>query len=94
MAKAIWNGEVLAESETTQVVDGYTYFPPESIRWSLFKETAHETVCSTKGTASYYDVIAGGKTNGNSAWSYQEPTTMATKIRGWIGFWKGVRIEK
>jgi uncharacterized protein (DUF427 family) len=27
MAKAIWNGKVVAESETTQTVEGNIYFP-------------------------------------------------------------------
>ncbi|MGH2703461.1 MAG: DUF427 domain-containing protein, partial [Actinomycetota bacterium] len=29
MAKAIWNGTVIAESDDTVVVEGNHYFPPE-----------------------------------------------------------------
>ena len=29
MAKAMWNGQLLAESETTETVEGNIYFPEE-----------------------------------------------------------------
>jgi len=32
MAKAMWNGAVLAESDQTVEVDGFTYFPPNTVR--------------------------------------------------------------
>ena len=32
MAKAIWNGVVLAESDKYEIVEGTVYFPPESIK--------------------------------------------------------------
>ena len=32
MAKAIWNGQTLAESETYQTVEGNIYFPDESVK--------------------------------------------------------------
>ena len=31
MAKAIWQGEVLAESERFEVVEGNVYFPPGTL---------------------------------------------------------------
>ena len=36
--KAIWRGQVLAESDKTLAVDGYTYFPRESVRMDLLKQ--------------------------------------------------------
>ena len=38
MPKAIWNGAVLAESDQCQVVEGNSYFPPESINRQYVKE--------------------------------------------------------
>ena len=32
MARAIWNGAVIAESDHTQAVEGNRYFPPEALR--------------------------------------------------------------
>ena len=32
MPKATWNGTVLAESDDVVVVDGFTYFAPDSVR--------------------------------------------------------------
>ena len=31
MPKAMWNGQLLAESETTETVEGNIYFPEESV---------------------------------------------------------------
>ena len=33
--KAIWHGQVIAESDRTLEVDGYRYFPRESVRMDL-----------------------------------------------------------
>lgn len=42
--KAIWNGVVLAESDRTSQVDGYEYFPPESVkREYLVESQTHST---------------------------------------------------
>ena len=36
VAKAIWNGETLAESTEYKEVEGNIYFPPESVKWEYF----------------------------------------------------------
>lgn len=94
MAKAIWNGEVIAESSATQKVDGYTYFPPESVRAELLEPSTTETVCFWKGTASYFSVVVRGKKNNDAAWTYRDPSDAAAHIKGYIGFWKGIEVEK
>ena len=65
--KAIWNGEVIAQSDDTVVVEGNHYFPPSSIKKEFFKETAIHTVCPWKGTASYYSVEVNGEENSDAA---------------------------
>lgn len=92
MTKAIWNGIIIAESDRTQVVDGYTYFPPEQVRREHLRDSAKHTGCAWKGTASYYDVVAGGQVNRDAAWYYPQPKDAARHIAGWIGFWRGVEI--
>jgi len=47
-----------------------------------------------KGTASYYDVEVNGKRNAGAAWFYPEPKEAAKQIKGYVAFWKGVRVEK
>jgi uncharacterized protein (DUF427 family) len=94
MAKAMWEGAVLAESGNTVEVEGNQYFPPDSIRAEHFKPNEHHTICPWKGTASYYDVEVGGKRNANAAWFYPEPKSAAAEIKNYVAFWKGVKVEK
>jgi uncharacterized protein (DUF427 family) len=90
--KAVWNDTVIAESDRTRVVEGNHYFPPEAVRREHLRPSATHTVCSWKGTASYYDVVAGGQENADAAWYYPEPKPAAAEIAGWIAFWRGVRV--
>ena len=93
MAKAIWEGLVLAESSATVQVEGNHYFPPDSIRAEHFRPSSTHTVCPWKGTASYYDVEVNGKRNPGAAWYYPDPKAAASQIKGYIAFWKGVKVE-
>lgn len=93
MAKALWNGRVIAESDRTQIVDGYTYFPPDSVQRDLLRSSPKHTTCGWKGTADYFDVVVGDEVNANAAWTYPRTSEAARHIEGWIGFWNGVRVE-
>jgi uncharacterized protein (DUF427 family) len=53
MARAIWNGKVIAESDKTEIVEGNHYFPAEAVNSEYLKKSDHQTVCPWKGTASY-----------------------------------------
>jgi uncharacterized protein (DUF427 family) len=94
MAKATWEGAVLAESNQTVEVEGNQYFPADSIRKEYFKPSSQHSVCPWKGTASYYDVEVNGKRNAGAAWYYPEPKAAAQQIKGYIAFWNGVKVEK
>ena len=93
MAKAIWNGKVIAESDNTEIVEGNHYFPADSIEASCFQDSSRTTVCGWKGTANYYDVVVDGQTNAGAAWYYANPKPDATNIAGRVAFWKGVKVE-
>ena len=93
MAKAIWNGEVIAESDGTVLVEANHYFPPESLNRSLLVESEHQSVCGWKRTASYFDIVVDGKTNQQAAWYYPDPKDEASNIRGHVAFWKGVEVK-
>jgi len=90
--KAIWNGAVLAESDHTIVIEGNHYFPEDSINKEYFQPSETHTVCGWKGTASYYDVVAGGATNKDAAWFYPEAKPEAKEIENYVAFWKGVEV--
>lgn len=93
MAKATWNGAVLAESDDTVVVEGNHYFPAATVRPEFLRDSDRHTVCPWKGTASYYDVVVDGQTNPGAAWYYPTPKDAAAEIRDRVAFWKGVRVE-
>lgn len=93
MAKAVWDGAVLAESDECVVVEGNYYFPPDSVEGKYLKPSSHTSVCPWKGTAGYYDIAVNRKVNPNAAWYYSDPHEAAREIKGRVAFWKGVRVE-
>ena len=94
MAKAIWEGAVLAESDDGVVVEGNYYFPPEALNKEYFEENSHTSVCPWKGTARYYDVVVDGRRNKDAAWYYPDPKPAAKEIAGRVAFWRGVQVER
>jgi uncharacterized protein (DUF427 family) len=94
MARALWTGAVLAESDDLIEVDGYPYFPLASLKREHFRQSTHTSVCGWKGTASYFDVEVGGQVNRNAAWMYREPKPAARHVTDRVGFWKGILVEK
>jgi len=92
--KAIWNGNILAESSSTVVIEGNHYFPPESINKTLFKSSTKQTTCPWKGRASYYNIEVNGEVNLDAAWYYPEVSELAKGIKGYVAFWNGVEVTK
>ena len=90
--KAIWQGEVIAESGATEVVEGNHYFPADSVNEQFLQQTDTQTDCFWKGTANYYSIVVGGEVNQDAAWYYPEPKEKAHNISGHVAFWKGVEI--
>jgi thioredoxin len=93
MVRAVWNGEVIAESDDTVVIEGNHYFPVESVRVDLLRSSTTTSVCPWKGRASYYSIVAGGKENRDAAWFYPTPSTAASAVTDHVAFWHGVKIE-
>ena len=90
--KALWNNQVIASSNQTQVVEGNHYFPPAALQMQFFKPSNKQTICSWKGTASYFDVVVGDSVNDAAAWFYPDPKSAASNIAGYVAFWKGVQV--
>ncbi len=94
MARARWNGKVIAETDKYEVVEGNVYFPPQSIKREFFTESHTTSMCPWKGTAHYYNVTADGMENRDAAWYYPEPKPAANHIKNHVAFWHGVVVEK
>jgi uncharacterized protein (DUF427 family) len=93
MPRAIWNGTVIAQSDHCEVVESNPYFPPDAVKREFLRDSHTHSVCGWKGTASYYDVIVNGQTNSDAAWYYPDPKPAANNVKGYIAFWKGVKVE-
>ncbi|MDA0196198.1 MAG: DUF427 domain-containing protein [Bacteroidetes bacterium] len=92
--KAIWNDEIIAESDKTIVVENNHYFPPAAIKKEFFTNSEIQTVCPWKGTAHYYTIKIGDEANKDAAWYYPSPSELAKNIKGYIAFWRGVKITE
>ena len=91
--KATWNGQVIAESDDVVKVEGNAYFPIDSVKQGILRESATHSVCPWKGTASYYSLDVDGQQNKDAAWFYPEPKQAAAEIKDRVAFWKGVAVS-
>ena len=91
--QAIWNGQVIAESNDLVRLEGNYYFPANSLKQEFLQESSTQTVCPWKGTASYYSLDVNGATNADAVWYYPTPKDAAKEITDRVAFWKGVEIK-
>ncbi len=92
--KAEFNGQVIAESDETVVVERNHYFPASSIKQEFFSApTGHSTHCPWKGDAGYYDITVDGRTASNAAWFYAAPFEKATNIKDYVAFYPVVTVS-
>jgi len=96
MPKAIWNNQVIAEAPSSDIhrVEGNIYFPPSALKHEFLQASETHSHCFWKGEASYYSVVVDGKVNEDAAWYYPEPSEMAARIKDYVAFWRGVKIEE
>ena len=92
--QAIWNGEIIAASTDTVVVEGNHYFPVDSVNMAFMKPSDTRTSCPWKGEASYYSIEVDGQLNIDAAWYYPQPKEAASNIQGRVAFWKGVEVRE
>lgn len=92
--KAIWQGQVIAESDRTLEVGGYRYFPRETVRMDLLRpapKTESDLACPHG--VQFYDVAADSACSERAAWSYEAPRVAMKQVDHWIGFWDDVQIK-
>lgn len=91
---ATWNGETLARSDDTVVVEGNHYFPAKDVARGALAPSDKTSHCPWKGTARYHSINAGGQINEDAAWYYPEPLEKAAAIKDRIAFWNGVEVTE
>jgi len=94
MVKAVWNGQVIAESDATVVVENNHYFPRDAVRAEFLTDSDTTSFCPWKGTANYHSLAVDGARNIDAAWYYKEPKDAAAEIKDRIAFWKGVDVSE
>jgi len=90
--EARWNGETIARSDETVVVEGNHYFPPASVNRGNLVHSETSTHCHWKGDASYFSINAGGAMSTDAAWFYTAPKPDAENIRDHIAFGSEVEV--
>jgi uncharacterized protein (DUF427 family) len=92
--KALWNNQIIAESDQTIIIENNHYFPAESVKKEYLQPTDTHTTCPWKGLASYYTLNVDGMQNKDAAWYYPEPKAAAAEIKNYVAFWKGVKVTE
>jgi uncharacterized protein (DUF427 family)/putative intracellular protease/amidase len=92
VVRAVWNGEVIAETSNALVLreaglPPVTYIPKADVRMDLMTETELKTRCPFKGEASYWTIQIGDRRSDDIAWSYEDPLPSRTDITGRIAFY-------
>ncbi|HEX6091767.1 MAG TPA: DUF427 domain-containing protein [Dongiaceae bacterium] len=93
MPTAVWNNRVIAQSDRVETVEGNAYFPAAAVKPEYLRASDTTSVCSWKGTASYYTLVVDGRENIDAAWVYREPSAAAANIKDMIAFWHGVEVK-
>ncbi|MFT5134928.1 MAG: hypothetical protein ACI9SC_003411 [Gammaproteobacteria bacterium] len=94
MARASWNGVILAESDMFETVEGNIYFPASAINKEHFSDSDKHTNCPWKGEANYYHITVKDEVNKDAAWYYPQTKDAAKNIEGHIAFWRGVEVSE
>ena len=90
----MWNGTVLAESNSTEVVEGNHYFPADSIKREFFKDSADEFGLPVEGhrPRTTRSMSTANKTP-TPRGTIRRPKDAAKNISGYVAFWKGVEVQ-
>lgn len=88
MARALYKGTLIADSEKIEEVEGNVYFPPEALKREFFQDSQLHTHCGWKGQASYYSLSVQGDNVKDVAWYYPDPLPKAKHIKNHVAFYK------
>jgi uncharacterized protein (DUF427 family) len=91
--KAVVDGQVVAQSNSTVDCKGYQYFPPSAVRTEWLEKTektADDLKCPHG--VQFYDVVVDGVRHSRAAWSYEAPRPSMQQVGGRFGFWEDVKV--
>jgi uncharacterized protein (DUF427 family) len=63
------------------------YIPRSDADMGLLKRTDHQTHCPYTGDASYFSVVADGRSAENAVWSYEQPFPAVGEIKEYLAFY-------
>lgn len=91
--RVVAQGEVLADTSRALALSEASYpvvpyIPRGEMNMEHLRRSEHRTTCPYKGEASYFSLVAGGRTIENIAWSYEEPYPAMEAIRGHLAFYR------
>jgi uncharacterized protein (DUF427 family) len=90
--RIVFNGETIADTTRAQrVLETFGapvyYLPLADVRADVLTETARNSVCEWKGTASYYSIRVGERAAENAGWAYRDPLPGYEAIRDHVAFY-------
>lgn len=91
--KAVWNNEIIAESDKTLVIENNHYFPPEAVQSAFLIPSRTTSTCPWKGEAHYYNLQVKDKEVKDAAWYYPTPKKGALLIKDYVAFGKDIKVE-
>lgn len=85
-------GAVIADSRQALVLREATYppvyyFPRADVAMAALTRTDHATYCPYKGDAAYYSIGAGGRSEENAVWTYEQPYPAVAAIKDHLAFY-------
>ena len=70
------------------------YLPRDDVRMDLLRRSeGRGTWCEWKGSASYFDLVAGDVTSRRAAWTYERPSPGYEAIAGHVAFYAS-RVDR
>ena len=90
--RVIADGIVIADSTRALTLKearypAVQYVPREDANMGLMKRTDRVTHCPYKGDATYFSIVANGKTLDNAIWTYETPYPAMAEISGHLAFY-------
>lgn len=103
--KATWNDTVIAEADKNDLIyiEGNWYFPPDSVKKDMLRDSDTPYTCPWKGECHYFDVGTGDKWSKDNAFSYPNPKPTAIDIvkkssgkdfSNYVAFWQDVAVSE
>jgi len=65
------------------------YIPPADFGPGVLRDTEGQTLCEFKGLATYFDLVAGERTEPAAAWAYRDPVAAYAALRDHVAVYPG-----